>query len=119
MWYLQIWFWAIEQLVHCVYVVVCYAESTILREDGKEYTSKHDRRKIFQLDLGIGLMEYGICLYWGDVNNKEKKPDWMRHKQPKPCGCGMCFSAKMASQTASTTRMEKNSCVKIHQVEHR
>ena len=39
-------------------------------------------------------MEYGIRLDWGDVNDKETKPDWMRQKQPKPCECGMCFSCK-------------------------
>ena len=67
MWYLQIWFWTIERVVNCVYVVLCYVENTGLRDDWKKYTSKHDVRKIFQIGLGIGLMEYGICLDWGDV----------------------------------------------------
>ena len=69
-WYLQIWFWKIERVVHCVFVFVCYVINLGLRDDRKKYTSKHDGRKRFQLDLGIGLMEYGIRLDWGDVNDK-------------------------------------------------
>ena len=65
-------------------------------------------------------MEYGILLDWGDVNDKETNPDWMRQKKPKPYKRGMSFfSAKRASQTASTIIMDKNTCVKMHQVENR
>ena len=93
-WYLQIWLSKIERVVHCVYVVVCYVSNTGLRDDLKKYMSKHDGRKRLQLDLGIGLVEYGISLDWVDVNDKETKPDWMRQKQPKPCECGMFFFYK-------------------------
>ena len=63
----------------------------VLRYYWKKYTSKHDVRKRFQIDLGIGLMEYLIRLGWGDVNEKGTNPDWMRQKQLEPCECGMCF----------------------------
>ena len=63
-------------------------------------------------------MGHGICVDWVDVNDKETNPDWMRQKQPKPCECGMCFSANRASQTASTIIIEQHVCVKMHQVEH-
>ena len=36
MWYLQIWSWTIEQVVHFFYVVVCYVENEGLRDDGKK-----------------------------------------------------------------------------------
>ena len=91
MWYLRIWFWKIEQIVYCVYVVVCYVANAGLRDDWKKYTSKHDGRKRIHIDLGIGLMEYGILLDWGDVNDKETNPDWMRQKKPKPYKRGMSF----------------------------
>ena len=69
-WYLRIWFWKIGRVVHCVYVVVCYVANAGLRDDWKKYTSKHDGRKRFHLDIGIGFIEYGIHLDWGDVNDK-------------------------------------------------
>ena len=31
---------------------------------------------------------------WGDVNNKDAKPDWMRQKPAKPCECKICFFCK-------------------------
>ena len=46
-WYLRIWFWTIEWVVHCVYVVVCYVANAGLRDDWKKYMSKHDGRKRF------------------------------------------------------------------------
>ena len=59
-WYLQIWFWTIEQVVQCAYIIVCYIAKSGLRDDWNKYTRKHERRMRFQLDLGNGLMEYGI-----------------------------------------------------------
>ena len=50
------------------------------------------------IDLGIGLMEYGICLYWGDANYKETNPDWISQKQTKPFECGMCFFLQRGHQ---------------------
>ena len=75
MWYLRIWFWKIERVVHCVYIILCYVENAGLRGDWKKYTSNHDGRKRFQLDPGIVLMEYDINLDCRDVNDKETKPD--------------------------------------------
>ena len=68
--YLQIWFWKIEWVVHCVYIVVCYVANAVLRDDWNKYTSKHDGRNRFQIDVGIVLMEYGIRLDCGEVNYK-------------------------------------------------
>ena len=76
-WYLLIWFWTIERVVHSVYAIVYYVANAGLRYDWNKYTSKHDGRKRFHLDIGIVLMEDGIRLDWGEVNDKETKPDWM------------------------------------------
>ena len=94
-WYLRIRFWTIERAVHCAYVVVCYMANSEQRMDWKKYTNKHDGRKNFQIDLGIGLMEFGIRYDWGgDVNDETKKPTWMRQKPPRPCECNTCFFCK-------------------------
>ena len=76
-WYLQIWFWEIEQVIHYVYIVVCYVANVVPKDDWNKYTSKHYKRKILQLDLGIGFIEYVIRLDWVDENDKENKQYWM------------------------------------------
>ena len=39
-WYLRIWFWTLDWVIHSVYIVVCYNASAGLRPDWKKYTSK-------------------------------------------------------------------------------
>ena len=65
-WYLQIWFCTIERVVHNFYVVLCYVANAGLIDYWKKYTNKHDRRNIFQLALGIGLVEY-VFFWIGDM----------------------------------------------------
>ena len=93
-WYLRIWFWTIERVVHCVYIVVCHIAEAGLRPDWMEYTCKNGGRKAFQLDLGVLLMEFGIRYDWGDVKDETKKPTWMRQKPLCPCECKFCFFCK-------------------------
>jgi len=65
-----------------------------LRDDWKQYLSKEDGRKRFQLDLGVLLMEFGIRYDWGDIGNEKKRPNWMRQKPLRPCECNFCFFCK-------------------------
>ena len=73
---------------------MCYIANAGLRDDWKKYTSKENGRKRFQVDLEIGLMEFGIRYDWGDVNDPDKKPKWMRQMKSYPCDCKMCFFCK-------------------------
>ena len=51
-WYLRIWLWTMEMLIHCVYVVVCYCANEGIRDDWKQYTDKnYGRRNFFILIL--------------------------------------------------------------------
>ena len=93
-WYLRIWFWTIERVVHCVYVVACYVAKTGLRDDWIKHASKENGRKRFQVDLGMLMMEFGIRYDWNDVSNPNLKPKWMRQKSFLPCVCGICFFCK-------------------------
>ena len=47
-WYLRIWFWVMERVMHCVYVVVCKIARMGLRPDWMQYTNKNEGRKTFQ-----------------------------------------------------------------------
>ena len=65
-----------------------------LRDDWKQYLSKEDGRKRFQLDLGVLLMEFCIRYDWGDIGNEKKRPNWMRQKPLRTCECNFCFFCK-------------------------
>ena len=94
-WYLRVWFWTIERVVYCVYIIVCYLANTGQRQDWKKYMSTLNGRKRFQIDLGFLLMEFGICHNWKDIADPKKKPAWMRQLLPSyPCNCNMCFFCK-------------------------
>ena len=93
-WYLRIWFWTMERVIHCVYVVVCYCANDGIRDDWKQYTDKNDGTRNFHIDLGLLLMEFGIKYDWDDLNDLSKKPDWMRKKNFVPCNCRFCFFCK-------------------------
>jgi hypothetical protein len=73
---------------------VCYIVNVGLRDDWKKYTGKENGRKQFQLDLGIGLMEFGIRFDWGDMNDPDKKLKWTWQMKPYPCDCEICFFCK-------------------------
>ena len=70
--YLQIfcWCWALDRIIHALYVIVCelHKVSTNERlgaewpEYWKLYGDKNVGRHIFQIDLGIALLNYGIGL---------------------------------------------------------
>ena len=93
-WYLRIWFWILERVNHSTYVCVKHLAEDGVREDWKDYCSKHGGRRRMQQELGIGLMEYGIRLDWGDDLDPAKKPKWMRQTVLMPCNCNICFFCK-------------------------
>ena len=42
------------------------------------------------MDLGILLMEFGICLDWRDISEKEDKPKMIRQIDMNTCNCIHC-----------------------------
>ena len=47
---------------------------------------------MFQVDLGLAVMEYRIEKDWKDTD--DKKPKWMRQTQLISCMCEKCFFCK-------------------------
>lgn len=96
--YLRIFCWALDRIIHALYVIVCelHKRSTTERLGGEwpEYWSlymdKNGGRRKFQIDLGIALMNYGIELDW-DGDKESQRPRWMRQSEFVPCDCEKCF----------------------------
>ena len=87
--YLRIFFWGLDRVVHTLYVVVCYlAGAGIGPEEWKKYCNKNSGRHDFQIDLGIALINYGVGLAW---DGNSRRPDFMRQGSFVPCDCGQCF----------------------------
>ena len=53
---------------------------------------------MFQIDLGIALLNYGIGLDW-DGNLNTRRPRWMRQSDFVPCDCNKCFFCKHSLTT--------------------
>lgn len=77
--YLQIFCWALDRIIHVLYVIDCelHKVSTNERLGGewpeywKLYDDKNGGHRNFQIDLGIALLNYGIGLDWdGNLNTQ-------------------------------------------------
>ena len=87
--YLRIFFWQLDRVVHTCYVVVCYlAAAGIGDPKWNKYRNKNYGRHDFQIDLGMALLNYAISISWDGVS---KRPNWMRQGEFIPCDCGECF----------------------------
>ena len=88
--YLRIFCWGLDRVVHAVYVVVCFlAKAGVGKCEWGRYDDKHHGRHDFQIDLGIALMNYGISIEWKDTT--ETRPNFMRQAAFVPCDCDKCF----------------------------
>jgi hypothetical protein len=86
--YLRIFCWGLDRIIHCLYIVVVeLAKLDLGLKVWKRYSQKNGGRKRFQVDLGIALLNYGIELEWDDEN----RPRWMRQSEFVPCDCKSCF----------------------------
>ena len=89
--YLRIFCWALDRVIHCLYHVVCWMA---IRGLGcrkiKRYLSKNEGRRDFQIDLAIGLMNHGLGLDW-DGDEGVDQPTYMRRDKFVPCNCKVCF----------------------------
>ena len=61
--YIRILCWVSDRVVHTLYIVIVYcAHHGIGMPSWKKYQNKHTGQPDFQIDLGIGLLNYGIGL---------------------------------------------------------
>ena len=87
--YIRIFCWMLDRVIHAIYVIVCHLMSEGKRSDWKKYASKNEGRRKFQIDLAILLLNHAI-----ELDMKEKpgeQPKWMRQAAPLPCGCKKCY----------------------------
>ena len=86
--YLRIFFWLFDAVIHCCYVCACQLPQ--FRE--QEY--KKGGRGDFQNDLAMALTEEALTMDWkGELDQKSGSPEWARNNL-HPCGCGRCFYCK-------------------------
>lgn len=96
-WYLRIFFWLLDRAIFAMYIVLVDYYKDTGDERFKRY-AEDGGRYIFQIDLGIALLDYGIREDWPLDNDEtwdlSKRPRWMRGKHVIPCNCAgpaKCF----------------------------
>ena len=63
--YLRLFCWALDRVIHVLFHVVCYcAMNDIGKPEWKDYLDKNEGRREFQIDLAIDLMNHGLALDW-------------------------------------------------------
>ena len=73
--YLIIFFWALDRVVHTIFVAVFYSTKLgISKSDWKKYLNRNSDRHDFQIDLIISLINFAIALEWDD---ESKRLGWM------------------------------------------
>ena len=88
--YLRIFCWALDRVIHAAYVVVCFLiKSDIGQKQWKRYLDHHSGRHDFQIDLALSVMNYGIGLQWD--GESDERPNFMRQNHFFPCDCNKCF----------------------------
>ena len=87
--YLRIFCWLLDRVVHVSYVVVCWCgKDGIGGSDWKQYANdQQEGRRDFQIDLGISLLNTAIEWDW----TEEDRPRWMRQGPWIPCDCEECY----------------------------
>lgn len=89
-WYMRIFFWLLDRVVHQTYVIVAYCADMGIGPDAWKRYLKKGGRKRFQIDMAREIMNYAIGESWSDFNNTNP-PIWMRQFHPLPCDCTKCF----------------------------
>ncbi len=89
-WYLRLVFWALDRVLHIVYVIAIFcANANIGPKKWKQYSNKNVGRMKLQIDLGIELLNFAIELEWADTTTT--RPGWLRQTSFIPCDCKKCF----------------------------
>ena len=87
--YIRIFCWGLDRVVHTLYVVVVYCSALGIGPPhwNRYRNNKNSGRYDFQIDLGIDLLNYGIGLDW----TSDDRPSYMRSGNFIPCNCNKCF----------------------------
>ncbi len=86
-WYLWIFFWLFDCIIHMLYMIVIYSSSN--ESSWKKYPCKNYGRAKFQMYLGLQLINYEIEQEW--TNQDGPRPSWMHQNTFFPCNCNKCF----------------------------
>jgi hypothetical protein len=88
--YLKIFCWALDRVIHAAYTVVCFLiKSGIGQKEWKQYLDGLSGRHDFQIDLALSLMNYEIGRQWD--GESAERPNFMRQDPLVPCDCGKYF----------------------------
>ena len=113
-WYLCIFFWLLDRVVHQLYVTVIYcAKYKIGSVWWKIYLNKNGRKRL-QIDMSRELMNYAISKSWTNLDSA--KPDWTRRAAVIPCDCNKCLFC-LHSLTTGIDHKRKRRTV-THFVQH-
>ena len=87
--YLRIFCWILDRVVHTIYVVVCWcSEEHVTKRQWKRYKNhRQEGRRDFQIDLGLELLNTAISWDW----TGDERPKWVRQGPLIPCGCEACY----------------------------
>ncbi len=124
--YLRIFCWALDRVIHAVDVVVCFLiKGDVGQEQWKRYLDTHSGHHDFQIDLALSIMNYGIGLQWD--GESATRPNFLQQTAFVPCDCGKCFfclngittgiahppstRAKVTVEYACGTRVKTNKCM--------
>jgi len=123
--YLRIFCWALDRVIHAVYVVVSFlVKGNVGQKQWKRYEDTHSGRHDFQIDLALSIMNYGVGLHWD--GKSATRPNFMRQGAFVPCDCDKCFfclnnitsgithrpskTEKVVVQYKCGTRVKTNQC---------
>jgi hypothetical protein len=110
--YLCTFCWALDRVVHAVYVIVCFlAKGGVGKKEWRHYDNKNNVRHGFQINLGIALMNYGISTEWKDIT--QTRPHFIRQTAFVPCDCDKCFFCLNKFTNGITHRWKKEAKVTV------
>ena len=90
--YLRIFCQALDRVLYTVFVVVTYlAAADIGDPEWKHYSNKNGGCRMYQIDLGMQVINYGLDLDWLDTRNQNNKPRYVNNGLLTPCDCKKCF----------------------------
>ena len=86
--YLQIFGWILDRVVHTIFVVVVALESVdVEKPEWKKYANKNYGCHDFQIELAMDHINYANEKEW---DGESKRTGWMRQKEFVPCNCEEC-----------------------------
>jgi hypothetical protein len=69
-----------------MYCIVTDIATNEPREEWQKYKGLNGRY-LFQIDLAMALIDWGIKSDWSYSFDDNSKPRWVRKKKPVPCNC--------------------------------